>query len=421
VYQNVSINLLNLILSMSDAMDLASSELSQHQLRTAFVAWELGKVAALPPAAIDDVFIASLLHDIGALSLEDKIEVHRGESIDTERHCIVGERVLETLPLFGGPAKIVRFHHTPWHALSDRAGKPYALLSQIVQLADVLERAIDRQTYILHQHRGLASTISSLSGTVLSAEVVEIFESVSAREDFWLDLASPRLYSLLMRNGPSRSIEIDLALLTQISKLFRDIIDFRSRFTATHSSGVATSAGEISRLLGLTETESGMMEVAGNLHDLGKLAIPNSILNKPGPLDAKEAALMRQHTYFTYTVLNSIGGIPQIAEWAAFHHERLDGSGYPFHIGEKKLSIGARIMAVADLFTALAEDRPYRGGMDQKRVLSIMRDMRDRKFIDAIVFRVLEENYGEIHGLTQQKQAEAQQHYEEDFTLSEAR
>jgi HD-GYP domain-containing protein (c-di-GMP phosphodiesterase class II) len=181
---------------------------------------------------------------------------------------------------------------------------------------------------------------------------------------------------------------------------------------------VATSAGVISRRLGLTEIESGMMEVAGNLHDLGKLVIPNSILNKPGPLDAAEAAIMRQHTYFTYTVLNSIGGIPQVAEWAAFHHERLDGSGYPFHIGADKLSIGSRIMAVADLFTALAEDRPYRGGMSQQRVLSIMRDMRDRKFIDAIALSVLEEHYDEIYSVTQQQQAAAQKHYEQEFSLS---
>jgi len=110
------------------------------------------------------------------------------------------------------------------------------------------------------------------------------------------------------------------------------------------------------------------MEVAGNLHDLGKMVIPNSILNKPDKLNKEETAIMRQHTYFTYTVLNSIGGISQIAEWAAFHHERLDGSGYPFHLGADKLGIGSRIMAVADVFTAISEDRPYRKGMSQQEL-----------------------------------------------------
>jgi HD-GYP domain-containing protein (c-di-GMP phosphodiesterase class II) len=421
MYQTASISLLNLILSMSDAMDLASPKLAQHQLRTAFIAWELGRTAKLPPAAMNDLFIAALVHDIGALSLEEKVSLHQGECADFEVHCIVGEHALKTLPQFGVsgvPAKIVRFHHTAWHDLDKRTGEPHVFLSQIVHLADVLERAIDRQKYILHQNHELAGLISGLSGTELSPEVVEVYEAVAAREDFWLDLVSPRLYSLLLHKGPCREVEIDLSLLTQISKLFRVIIDFRSRFTATHSSGVATSAGIMSQLLGLTEVESEMMEVAGNLHDLGKLTIPNSILDKPGPLDAAEAAVVRQHPYFTYTVLNSIGGIPQIAEWAAFHHERLDESGYPFHVGADKLSIGSRVMAVADVFTALAEDRPYRRAMDRPKILSIMREMRDQKFLDGNVLRVLEESYDEIYAMTQQEQAETRMQYEQEFGLA---
>jgi HD-GYP domain-containing protein (c-di-GMP phosphodiesterase class II) len=157
------------------------------------------------------------------------------------------------------------------------------------------------------------------------------------------------------------------------------------------------------------------MEVAGNLHDLGKMVIPNSILDKPDKLNKAETAIMRQHTYFTYTVLNTIGGILQIAEWAAFHHERLDGSGYPFHLGADKLSIGARIMSVADIFTALAEDRPYREGLEQREVISILRGLCAKNFIDRIVLRVLEENYEEILTLTKKKQAEAKEYYEQEF------
>ncbi len=415
MYQNISINLLNLILSLSDALDLASPELAQHQLRTAFIAWEISRAARLPPTKIDQLFIASLLHDIGALSLENKISLHQGEITDTELHCILGERVLKHLPLFGSSSKIVKFHHTEWQSFGGGTREPYIFSSQILLLADVLERSIDRQTYILHQDQELVAKIGALSGTAIDPEIVQIFKSVAVREDFWLDLVSPRLYSLLLHDGPTRGVEIDLVFLKPISELFRNIIDFRSRFTATHSTGVATSASTISRFMGLTETEIGLMEVAGNLHDLGKMVVPNSILNKPDKLNKEETAIMRQHTYFTYTVLNTIGGILQIAEWAVFHHERLDGSGYPFHLGADKLSIGARIMTVADIFTALAEDRPYRKGMEQREVLSILGGLCAKNFIDRIVLRILEENYEEILTLTKTKQADAKEYYEREF------
>ncbi len=417
MYQNVFINLLNLILSLSDALDLASPELSQHQLRTAFIVWEISKAANLPSSDIDQLFLASLLHDVGALSLENKIDIHQGGCTDLEIHCTLGERVLKHIPIFELSSEIVRFHHTEWQALEGRTREPRIFSSQILFLADVLERSIDRQTYILLQDQELIAKISSLSGTAIAPEIVQLFKSIAVREDFWLDLVSPRLYSILLHDGPSRGIEIDLVFLKPISELFRNIIDFRSQFTATHSTGVAASASIRSRLLGLTETESGLMEVAGNLHDLGKMVIPNSILDKPDKLNKEEIAIMRQHTYFTYTVLNTIGGVTQIAEWAAFHHERLDGSGYPFHLKADKLGIGSRIMAVADIFTALSEDRPYRKGMSQQEVLSILLGLCAKNYLDRIVLQVLEENYEEVLSLTKKKQTEAKEYYEREFTL----
>jgi HD-GYP domain-containing protein (c-di-GMP phosphodiesterase class II) len=114
-------------------------------------------------------------------------------------------------------------------------------------------------------------------------------------------------------------------------------------------------------------------------------------------------------------VLNTIGGIPQIVEWAAFHHERLDGSGYPFHHMSDKLGIGSRIMAGADIFTALSEDRPYREDLSQHEVLPTLRELCAKNYLDRIVLRVLEENYEEVLTLTKKKQTEATEYYEREF------
>src|SRR3990167_2949515 len=118
-------------------------------------------------------------------------------------------------------------------------------------------------------------------------------------------------------------------------------------------------------------------EIAALLHDIGKLSVPDEILEKPGGLSTEEFNIMRGHTYFTYHILNSIDGFDTISEWAAFHHEKLNGRGYPFHLKEGQLSIGSRIMAVSDKFSALSEDRPYRKSLTNNEIIANLNIMVD--------------------------------------------
>ncbi len=415
--RNVSVNLGNLVLSLSDAMDLASPLLTQHQQRTAFAVWEMCRIAGLPEERTERCFIAALLHDIGAFSLEEKISIRRFEIESPEKHCIRGGLLLEKVPLLREASKIVRFHHREWKDRDGPVETPLVLEAQMLFIADYLERLTNRDRYILHQNKDILSEIRSLSGSSFAPAVVDLLFTASAREEFWLDLVSPRLYSLLLNDGPFRKVEIDFATISLIAELFRNIIDFRSRFTATHSSGVAAAASMLSRIFGLTEKETGLMEVAGNLHDIGKLAIPNDILDKPGKLTKEEFAVIRSHTYYTYSVINTIGGLQQIAEWAAYHHEKLDGSGYPFHCTYDELGTGSRIMMVADLFTALAEDRPYRAGMSRDGIIQIIKQLADRKLLDSRIVNILFENFDEISSHVSEKQAVVKEFYENQFAF----
>lgn len=413
--RDITVNLGNLVLSLSDAMDLASPSLVQHQQRTAFVTWEMGKAAGLSNEQLERTFVAALLHDIGALSLEDKISIRNSQPENLEEHCIRGELLLNNIPWLKDAAEIIRFHHREWQHWGESIENPVVFESQMLFLADHLERSINREQYILHQHEDIISGIKYLSGSSFHPQVVNLFESVSYREEFWLDLVSPRLYSVLLNEGPFRKIEIDYPDISIISVLFRNLIDFRSRFTSTHSSGVAASAALLARLFGLTDTEIRLMEVAGNLHDLGKLVIPNSILDKPGKLTKEEMSVMKSHTYYTYLIINSIGGLKQITEWAAYHHERLDGSGYPFHCTAAGLNTGARILMVADIFTALAEDRPYKKGMSKDGIIRIIKPFSDRGLLDTRIVNLLFENYNEIFSHVTEKQAPARAFYEKQF------
>ncbi|MBU2601479.1 MAG: HD domain-containing protein [Actinobacteria bacterium] len=406
-----SVNLGNLLLALSDAVDLAAPSIASHQMRTAYVVWQLGIAAELPPEELTSLFTAALFHDIGALTVEEKMALHAFEVVDPDRHCVLGESVFLQSPLLAPAAPIVRQHHTPWRGSPEVPSGAVESASQMLFLADLVERLIDRGTYILHQSAGITGAIAAQSGEAIDPDVVDLFMSVSNREDFWLDLTSSRLHSLLLRSGPLHSREIELPTMFSIADVFRAIIDFRSRFTATHTAGVSEAAVTLCELLGFTRTETTAMEVAGCFHDLGKLAVPERILEKPGRLTDDEFAIMRQHTYITYTILNSVGGLGRIPEWAAFHHEKLDGSGYPFHAGERRIDIGARILAVADIFTALAEDRPYREGMQKDGIVKILLEQADRNQLDRGVVALGLDNHDVLRERVMNRQAQALEQY----------
>lgn len=407
-------NLGNVLLSLSDAIDLADPAIAMHQVRTAYIAWKLSESLGLPSDQVSSIFTASLLHDVGAITSEEKLALHRFEEVHVQEHCIKGELLLGRLPEFAGLGKYLRYHHTEWSAWqesNETIDTEYVLGAQVILLADLVERLLSRSTHILLQVDSIHRHIRSLRGTVLEDTLVDRFLEISGSEDFWLDIASPRLYSLLFLRGPLRTVEIGTDRLEMISKLFKDLIDFKSPYTATHTSGVAACADMVSRCYGCSEPEIQNIRIASNLHDLGKLAVPSSILNKPGGLSRDEYAIIKSHAYYSYNVINSIGGLHDIAEYAAFHHERLDGSGYPFHIKGPQMSIGSRIIAASDIFTALIEARPYRGGMEQAGMSRIMSQMADNGFIDSDLVSLIFDTYDSLHTYVANTQVAAKQFY----------
>jgi HD-GYP domain-containing protein (c-di-GMP phosphodiesterase class II) len=409
-----TINLGDLLLSLSGAVDLASPEISSHQQRTAFIAWKICEAATLPEDLTKDIFTASLLHDVGAITVEEKLLIHSFETTDMDIHCRRGEILLKRIPRFDSISGMVRYHHREWSDWlrhEDEIARQTVLASQIIFLSDYIERLIERDRYILHQTDRITGTLLAMSGSSINPEILGHFMDFSRKEEFWLDLASPGLPGLLFSRGPLGAIYIDYDNLESISKLFRDIIDFKSPFTASHTSGVAACAEMLSALLGLSPVEIQEMKIAANLHDLGKLAIPNSILSKNDALTRDEFAMMKSHVYHTYNVINSITGLRHIAEWAAFHHERLDGSGYPFHHNRRNMSMGSRIMAVADIFTAITENRPYRDGMSSEDIIRIMRSMASRNFIDGKIVELLVANIQEIDAHVKLIQESAREFY----------
>jgi len=420
-WRNATVNLTDLLFSVSEAMDISDVSLADHQLRTAFVASEMARTAQLEYPQVERVFVAALLHDIGALSPEEKISAHIYEDLLPEPHCQRGAKLFREAKWLEPSAQIVEWHHTPMAAhqeMGHNLGNADVFGAQIVFLADHLERAIRRDTFILHQTDALRRRVHALAGKEVHEDIVSLFDEISGDEYFWLELVSKNLNSRIRERSVLRSIEVDGATARSIARVFKDITDFRSRFTATHSAGVAVCAESIGQALSFTGRDLEQIHLAGLMHDIGKLVVPNTILTKPTRLTDAEYQIVRQHPYYTHHILSQVRGFQQIAEWAGFHHERLDGSGYCKHLDHNNLDLGAKVVAVADIATAIAEARPYRPAGDKETVLRELQSMTDRGMLEPLVVNALSDRYDVIMEASAHAQREDEARYQQQYALA---
>lgn len=273
-------------------------------------------------------------------------------------------------------------------------------MTNVLHLADRI--AFQTEKYdIYYDNKKIVQKITKNSGSKFWPKDVLAYQELSRKEYFCLDIKSPEAINSELDKALSLLNEqISLNNVMDISKITSYIVDFRSPFTTTHSIGISAVSKELFKLMGSSKEEQLMMGIAGYLHDIGKLIVPSNILNKAGKLNTEEWRIMRSHTYYTYQVLKSLDELPCLKEWAAYHHETLDGRGYPFHLKANQLSQGARVMAVADIFTAITEDRPYRKGMKKSKVISILKDLVNNYKLDQDIVNLLIENYHNINSIS---------------------
>lgn len=394
----MKVSLLDLIISLSDVMDMISPALNGHHRRVAHVSYMIGQKMGLTTERLSNLFITALLHDCGGISLKERLDALQFDIINPFIHSEIGYRLLSGYEPLKIPALIIRYHHVYWNETSRYAAKKeydIPLESYILNLSDRVDVLVNKKSEIIGQSMYIKEKIISESGKKFMPDVVDAFAEVSKPISFWLDIINVEKSCIIQENNIEDTI-LDENSIFSAMELIRRIIDFRSGFTATHSSGVASVAEQIGKCAGLGKGEQNKLKIAGCLHDLGKLAVPVEILEKPGKLNSHEFNIIKSHTYYTYKTLQKIKGFEEISEIAAFHHERLDGSGYPFGLASNSLSFNARIMAVADIFTALTEDRPYRKGMERDECLYTMQKMADDMVIDGELLKILTDNYKAI-------------------------
>jgi HD-GYP domain-containing protein (c-di-GMP phosphodiesterase class II) len=255
------------------------------------------------------------------------------------------------------------------------------LESRIINLAQVAE--------IFFETGGPAlalETVARRSGRWFDPELVRVFTRIATPPGFWYALRSEDLIPTVtaLRPSPS-SVAADPATLERIALAFAWVIDAKSPYTYEHSEGVSAIAGRIGERMGFSVEQIARLRQMALLHDIGKLAVPNRILDKRGPLTDDEFTVVRTHPRHTYDILSRVPIFDQLASEAGSHHERMDGRGYHRGVAAGTLSAAARALAVADVTEALGSDRPYRKGLPPDAVVQVLRDMSGAALSPEIV------------------------------------
>lgn len=394
-------NLYDLLVCITKAVDLINTKVTDHHQQVAYLSYNIAEQLQLPNDRKRSLAVASLLHDIGAIALHDDLDFAEKENSKIHEHSLIGAKLVAGFPVFSNTSTIIKFHHVPWNYGEGQSyqGEIVPMLSHIIHLADRISIHLKKDEFIISQIGGMKEYVEENRGSLFAPDIVDAFLQICSQEALWMDLIYQPSISNVTDMLALDAIGLTLDEVVDLTQIFAQIIDFRSPFTAMHSAGVAAAAVKLAELSGLSEDECKMMHIAGNLHDIGKLAIPREILEKQDKLEPLEYDVIRSHSFYTYRLLKPVSGFETIAQWAAYHHEKLNGRGYPFRLEAHSLSLGARIMAVADIFTAITEDRPYRLGMPRDRAESILCGMAKNGGISPFVNSLLMENYEAVAGV----------------------
>ena len=232
--------------------------------------------------------------------------------------------------------------------------------------------------------------LSKNKDRLFDSECVDAFLKAFSKESFQA-LRDDSFESKLWEIIPREKQDFDWETCKNVADFFAKIVDYKSPFTSTHSIGVAEKASFFAKYIGFDSINVQKMYLAGALHDIGKMAIGNEILEKPDKLTDDEFSKMKNHAGYTYIILSEVNDFEEIRDWAALHHEKLNGKGYPFGKIADELNEPERIMACIDIYQALTEDRPYKKGLSHEKACDILTDMAQKGFVDSDISNKIRE------------------------------
>ena len=392
----MKLDLTDMLYALSFALDSVEAELvgvhTGHGQRVAYISLLMGREAGFGEEELRDFIGCCLLHDnaltefiheeLSGSPLIQSLSSELAEKLDQRGlkhdHSVIGERNIRMLPFRTDVKNIVLCHHENADGTGVRGltAAETPLKAQILHLADLVDATSRLYSNDLtpEEFEDICEWVKSRSGGKFSPEVTELFLR-SVTYDKFDRVREKGILVCLHEELPQKTDDYSDEEIRDMAALFAKIVDYKSEFTQRHSMGVAQKAEIMARYYGFDDEKTIRYYFAGAMHDIGKLAVSNDILEKPGKLTDGEFTEMKNHASATYYVLSRIKEIPDIVKWASNHHEKLNGKGYPNGLSADELSFEEQLMACVDIYQALTEKRPYKDGMSHEKSISILMDM----------------------------------------------
>jgi HD-GYP domain-containing protein (c-di-GMP phosphodiesterase class II) len=419
-----ALKLSELISALSHALDITEGQPAGHCIRCCWIGMHIGEKLGMPTERLWELYYTLLLKDLGCSSNASRIcELYLTDDLSFKRdfkwvdgslpqvlrfvlrHTGPSSGLIDRLKTLGGiltngdeiaqeltltrctrGADIARQLRFPEavalgiHALDEHwngQGRPvglqgaqiplYSRIALLAQVIDVVNTA-DGKTAAVDE-------IKKRSGSWFDPELVEAFTAVASDNEFWATLNSAAIESRVLRLEPGgHEVSLDEDYFDDIAEAFGQVVDAKSPYTAGHSARVGLYTSLLSEAMEIPESRRRWLKRGALLHDVGKLGVSNSILDKPGKLDNIEWLAVQRHAAFTEAILGRISNFDELSHVSAAHHERLDGGGYPRGLKATDIAIETRIITTADIFDAITAERPYRGAVPVEKTLAIMAD-----------------------------------------------
>lgn len=412
-----------LISALSYALDMTEGQPAGHCVRCCWIGMHIGQQMQLDNETLWQLYYTLLLKDLGCSSnaaricelyLTDDLSFKRGfktvgDSLPQVLQFVLqhtglqsglAERFRAVLTIFRDGseiaqelfatrcqrgaeiARLLRFpepvaagiysldEHYNGQGKPDRlSGEQVPLMSRIALMAQVID--------VFHKTGGSQAALNEVrrrSGSWFDPALLTVFEQIAQQDAFWQGLAADDIMEQILELEPSsHAVNLDEDYLDDIAAAFGQIVDSKSPYTSGHSARVALYTDLIGEQLGFDHDRRRWLKRAALLHDVGKLGVSNSVLDKPGKLDAAEWQAVQMHAAYTEAILARISAFSELAQVAGAHHEKLDGSGYPKRLAAEQICLETRVITTADIFDAITAKRPYRDATPVPETLNIMR------------------------------------------------
>lgn len=417
-----SLRLSELISALSYALGITEGQPEGHCVRCCWIGMHIGRRIGLSDEALWGLYYTLLLKDLGCSSnaaricelyLTDDLAFKRdfktvGDSLPQVLNFVLGhtglgapltERFRSVLNIVrhgdeiateliatrcqrgAEIARLLRFPETVSEGIYsldehfNGKGRPqglageaiplYARIALLAQVIDVFHASDGRQAAL--------DEIRARRGQWFDPALVDAFELVAQDAAFWMTLASGAVDRAVLALEPAgHAVDLDDDYLDDIATAFGQVVDSKSPYTSGHSARVALYTELIAEEMGVAASRRRWLKRGALLHDVGKLGVSNSILDKPGKLDDDEWRAVQAHAQYTEAILARIDAFAELARVAGAHHERLDGKGYPRGLTADEISLETRIITTADIFDAITAERPYRGAIPIPKTLEMM-------------------------------------------------